>query len=112
MATKKKKSTKKIAKKVANKKKSTSKKVAPKRRKKIQETNPEIIFDSKVGKTNALFVANPEPAVQNNNQQLIDPAIEEALKEFDNLEKIKEPAQPPTQPLPQKKSFWHKFFKI
>jgi hypothetical protein len=38
--------------------------------------NQDSIIDSKVGKTDALFVSNPD-----------DPDITEALKEFDDLEK-------------------------
>lgn len=39
-----------------------SRSAKPKARKKNKEINADIIFDSKVGKTDALFVSNPEPA--------------------------------------------------
>ncbi|MCX6719840.1 MAG: hypothetical protein NTV36_01920, partial [Candidatus Staskawiczbacteria bacterium] len=45
------------------------------RRKKNVEQNSEVIFDSKIGDTDALFVSEPEPD------------INEALKEIDDLQK-------------------------
>ena len=80
----------------------------------------EFIYDSRVGKTDALFVDEPKP-------EQIEPEIEEALKEFDTLEQPKQmpTALPPMekqdemQMLPkqgspdiQKKNFWQKLWSF
>jgi hypothetical protein len=116
---------------------------------KRKESSPDIIFDSQIGKTDALFVDEPKDApvaqlpvddqneaLDNGNkpelkipeilpESLLDPAINEALKEFDTLEKqpdVEKPNLPPQvqaespaqQPQPQqlqkKKSFWQRIF--
>lgn len=71
-----------------------SRSAKPKARKKNKEINADIIFDSKVGKTDALFVSNPEPAAP---PVSIPPAENPA-------DKIKEPEQ--------KKSFWQRLFHL
>jgi hypothetical protein len=107
MAVKNKKAIKKsLAKKTAKKKIRHS---PVKNKAKNQELLGDIIFDSKVGKTDALFVENPQPAEQIANPPRVEETLEEALKEFDALEKTQEPNQ---KPQVQKKSFWQKLFKI
>jgi len=78
----------KASKKSVNKKVSAASKKITQRRKK-KDVSPEIIFDSRVGNTDALFVAEPELK--------IDAAVDEALKEFDNLPSVSAPviATPP-----------------
>lgn len=115
---------KKVSKKKITKKKAASSRVTKTRKSKKKEATPEIIFDSRVGKTNALFVSNPEEEVKTD---LIvtsqpDPDIDEALKEIDVLEKVQqvEPVQQPEkqqeqsveQVLPEKKSFWKRLFRM
>jgi len=72
------------AKKIISKKK-TKKRVVVLRTKKrkIKDPTPDIIFDSNLGKTDALFINNP---VEEKNKQ-VDPDIEQALKEFDVIQK-------------------------
>lgn len=122
------------------------------RKNKKNEENPEVIFDSKIGKTDALFISDPKDSLENNTpvqlpasevkpelkipeilpESSLDPAINEALKEFDalpevqNLVKEKENAEIGFEEMPSKdnlenkhpeedpkKSFWQKilFFK-
>jgi len=55
-----------------------------------KDLSPEIIFDSTVGNTDALFVSSPEPqkpaVIQPVNFVKTDPIIDEAIKEFDELQ--------------------------
>ena len=103
------------AKKTSKKKSAFSRKAKGRKRKKSRtgiKAHPEIIFDSTVGKTDALFVDNPD--------EKIDPAISEALKELDALEKTNQSSiapqsaelqQEPVAPdQEKKKSFWQRFF--
>ena len=57
---------------------------------KDKDLSPDVIFDSKIGDTDALFVSTPEPTRPAVNKPLvsveIDPAIAQALKEFDELQ--------------------------
>jgi hypothetical protein len=133
----------------AKKKNLRDPKGTPQGRRKRKDLSPDIIFDSQIGKTDALFVDNTKdtPVAQlpvddqneapdNGNKpklkipevlpkSLLDPAINEALKEFDTLEKepdvekinlpprvqAKPPAQQSqSQQLPDKKSFWQRIF--
>ena len=116
-----------------------TKKILRKSRGRKKDLSPDIIFDSQIGKTDALFVDEPKDtpvaqlpvddqneALDNGNkpelkipeilpESLLDPAINEALKEFDTLEKepdVEKPNLPPraqVQP-PDKKSFWQRIF--
>ena len=52
--------------------------------------SPDIIFDSTTGKTDALFVSNPEIVAKKD----IDPEIDQALAELDALENMKKTKQP------------------
>ncbi|MGD0576651.1 MAG: hypothetical protein ABSA74_01070, partial [Candidatus Staskawiczbacteria bacterium] len=76
-------------------KKMRAQKTKTKRKKKNKETNPDIIFDSTVGKTDALFVDEPAitppaqtPATAPSNPEPAEP--EELEKGTDDLEKLEE----------------------
>ena len=81
-----------------------------KKRKTKKDLGPEIIFDSRVGKTDALFVDEPAAA----------PAVQEPVQnpEFKIPEIFPDPmldSQPQPQenpPQDQKKKWWQKLFKI
>ena len=57
---------------------------------KEKDLSPDVIFDSKIGDTDALFVSTPEPSRPVLNKPPvsveIDPAIAQALKEFAELQ--------------------------
>ena len=101
-----------------------SSRVSKTRKSNKKEATPEIIFDSRVGKTDALFVSDPEEEVKADLPVALpsDPDIDEALKEIDVLEKVQrvEPIQQPEKQqeqtvspvLSEKKSFWKKLFRM
>lgn len=110
---------------MAQKKKKIKKKLFKKRKK--RRAPPDIIFDSTVGKTDALFVSKPEPAQESAQKPALlpqlDPAIAEALNEFDVLEKTQQTEPSINQPLTNqgdpeatpsipKKNFWEKLFSL
>ena len=121
---------KKISKPAAKKK--VKKTASPLRAKKVNKKNgkpkdasKDFIFDSTVGKTDALFVSDPETGMPVTSAtpapKEIDPAINEALKEFDDLQKTPVETRPATtqntQKIPDsinadvkpKIPFWKKF---
>lgn len=113
---------KKVIKKKSIKKPANSSPKAKKRKGK-KEMPEGIIFDSTIGKTDALFVSDPEPVAQQNDQQRLNPIIDEVLKEIDESEKpetLVQPQQPEDLPKPiiqpvletKKKTWWQKLFKI
>ena len=79
----------------------TGKKPALHAKKKKKEMSADIIYDSKVGRTDALFVSDPEPENDNPkpeinlNTQVSDPEISAALKELDAMD-----PNPPVQHQP------------
>ena len=120
---------KKTAVKTTKKKAPKTKSPVVKKKKAKTEQSPEIIFDSRVGKTDALFVSDPEPTSAEPVASLpkLGPDIENALKEFDDLQKSDstqpETQQPSSQTPPEeqpqqeqkeekKKSWWKKIFNI
>jgi hypothetical protein len=114
----------KALKKKSTKKKAVSLRVSKTRKSKKKEATPEIIFDSTIGKTDALFVSNPDENIKADlpASSQLDPDIDEVLKEIDVLEKAQQvkPAQQLEKQqeqlvnpvLPKKKSFWKRFLKI
>jgi len=100
MVAKKKKNTKiapkKTTKKVVKKTKSlsTAKKSV---KRKIKEVSQEVIFDSKIGKTDALFVSEPESPLPMSQE------IEKVLQEIDNPQQS-QPQQPEPQTQPEKEN--------
>ena len=95
-----------------------------------QETGPDIMFDSKIGKTDALFVSDPENtspqvpgAIESSPEVILDPVIDQAIKEFDDLQKPKNEInnlnytnsqQQPKEDINDspKKTFWQKLFSF
>ena len=127
MAVAKKKKVSKIAPKKKAVKKTT--KSLPKTRKKREkrEMSSEVIFDSRVGKTDALFVDEPKPINPAPVQEQLNPIIDDVLKEIDESEKSSVGTMPQENPMgmekpvlqpeiepqlqAQKKSWWQRLFK-
>ena len=127
----------KTKKKIVAKKKATlkpkSKKSTVRNKKGKKDLNLEIIFDSRVGNTDALFVDEPqntptaqlptETPVENPElkipemfpDSILDPELNNSLKEFDAIQNPKPEIQPQTtqeQKIVQKKKWWQRLFKI
>ena len=108
-----KKKAKVVAKKRAVKAK-PSQPLVTKKRKTKKDLGPEIIFDSRVGKTDALFVDEPTPELKMPelfSDSILDPELNKSLQEFDAIQNPQpEPQAQPTQK--QSKRWWQKLFKI
>ena len=105
----------KVSKKAVTKKTSTaSKKTVAKK-----DLNSEIIFDSRVGKTDALFVDEPKniPEEKTTTPLILDSDLDNSLREFDAIQKedAVTPSQAQQQPslnqkITEKKKWWQKLF--
>ena len=105
------------AKKPVKKKIKSSATTKPKKlRKPKKEPGADVIFDSEVGNTDALFVANPEPIIpeNSNNLQPSDAAVEEALKDMGGIENVEpqKTVEPTPHFSPKTESFWQKIKSI
>jgi hypothetical protein len=77
-------------------------------KKKEKESSADIIFDSRMGDTDALFVDEPKPVIENDNLAPLDSVIEEALEDSnDSVIKNK-----PAEREPKQDGFWQKIAKI
>ena len=112
----KKKPVKKIVKKVT--KKPVKSQAARIRRRKLKEQSEDIIFDSTVGSTKALFVSNPEPAQPNLPPPPDQKELDTIIADLPNLPEAQPAPEeaPQQQPAPQqppaekKVSIWKKIF--
>lgn len=91
-----------------------------------KDLNSEIIFDSRVGNTGALFVDEPQsaPVVQAPVETpelkipelfpdtMLDPDLNNSLKEFDAIQKGASAPVQPQKPEEQKKKWWQRLFKM